>query len=255
MTKKKLTLFICLLVVALLLVLNGTLFVVRDIEVIDYRGEQTGMDKQLIAEYAGITGKNIFTVSEKIAKENVEKMMPYVKVEDIVRKFPWSVEIVVSMRVDIIAIKNSDNGYAIIDKDGVVMKNTATLDEFEPIAVFNTETPVTAAIGQVIGLDTSTLNRIKQIVTTFEQMGDAGYRYKNFCRVVETITFEDVSVSIKMREGATLVYDSDEDATNKLHALVSYLNSHPEKRDGGVFTVNGKDSSGKYEIYEMGSVN
>ncbi|MBQ2714062.1 MAG: FtsQ-type POTRA domain-containing protein [Clostridia bacterium] len=253
MTKKKVVLLVCFLVFALLLVLNGTLFVVHNVEVVEYRGEQTDLDKQKIAEYAGISGRNIFTVSENIAIENIQKMMPNVKVEDIVREFPWTVKIVVSERIGIIAIRNVNNGYAIIDKEGVVLKNVATLDEVAPISVFEVSTPVSNSIGQKVGLESGHLARLKQVVATFEQAGESGFRGKNFCRVVENIAFDGISVKVEMKEGAIFVYDSNNDATQKLHALISFWNSNPDKRTSGVYSVSEKDeSTGKYQIIEMG---
>ena len=250
MTKKKVVLFVCLLVFAVLLVLNATVFTVKNIEVLDAKGVQSEEDKVKIADYSGIRGKNIFTVSERIATENIEKMMPKVKVEEIIRRSPWAVEIVVSERIAIIAVKNTNNGYAIIDKDGKVLENVSDLSSFSHITVLNGVDPVNASIGQTVPLTATQLGRIKQIVMTFEQMGDNGYRDKNFCLAVSAIAFDSDAVSILMRRGAELRYNANEDSANKLFALVSFFNSNEEKRDSGVYTVNGKDTSGKYIVVE-----
>ncbi len=244
MTKKKVVLLVCLLVFIVLLVLNGTVFTVSSITITDFRGEQTELDKQKISEYAGIKGMHILTISESKVTENIEQMMPYVKVEDVVRVSPWGVEIVVSQRVEILAVKNENNGYAIMDRECKVLRNVETIDDIE-ITVFENDTLVSASVGQTVGLDSSYVSRIKQIVATFEQMGNEGYRDKNFCKAVKSIRFDGDSISIKMCEGAEFRYDT-EDGVNKLHVLISYFNTHEENRKTGVYTV--VYESGEYRV-------
>ena len=250
MKKRTIILFICLIIVCTLLVLNGTLFVVKDVEVVDWV-EQGHLDKQQIAELSGVRSKNIFTVSESIASDNIEKLMPEVKVINIERKFPSTIRIVVLKRVPIIAVKYS-GGYAIIDRECSVISNAVSLDSYDNITVLEGVSVTSVTSGKVLDVNETVLNRLLQIITTFETTGDNGYVGENFCLTVEKITFSGDKVTIKMVEGMELELDASTDCTNKIRALVSFfnngtINGQPIDRTQGVYTT-GEKIDGKYVI-------
>lgn len=252
MKKRTIILFVCLIFVCVLLVLNGTLFVVHDVVVGDWV-EQESFDEQQIIELSGLKGKNIFTVSEKIVAENIEKAIPQAKVVNVVRSFPSTIKIVVLRRVPIIAVAYSGK-YAVIDREGSVIDVVESLDYSYDITVLEGVKLTSVAKGSKIPLSDTEFARLIQIITTFETTGDNGYVGENFCKTVDKITFKSDEVSLKMVEGMELYFDASVDCTNKIRALVSFFNNgkdtlgNPIDRSCGSYTTGDKDASGKYKI-------
>lgn len=252
MTKKKVVLLVCLLVFALLLVLNGTVFVVQEITVTEYMTSgQTDLDKQDIAELAGMKGLHVLTISEDKAIENIETNKPYVKVEDIVRVSPWHVEIVVSTRVELIAVKNKNAGYAIVDKECRVLQNVETLGNRE-ITIFEGVSTVSAKPGQILDIGKEDVDKLVKIIDSFEYMGTNGFCDKNFCKAVANIKFlENNEVKITLAQGAVLYFEAT-DVKDKLFAYMSFMNDNESARESGVYLVKLLESATsniKYEVF------
>ncbi len=249
MTKRTVALFICIALVALLLVLSGTVFVVKDVTVTDYYGQDVE-DKQDIIEYSKLIGNNVFTISEETAIKNIEGMMPEINVVQIVRAFPSGVEIVIHKRVPILAVEVEEDEYAILDRECMVIGLVDNLDEYEGITIVQGFSSVSAQPGKTMTASGSSVARLGQIVQTFEQIGEHGYRDRNFCLVTEAIRLSGEDVSIKMREGAELRFNASVDYFGKLHSLISFYDSHEDKRGSGVYTVGVRNESGEYQILE-----
>lgn len=255
MKKRVIALFICLFIVCTLLVLNATLFVVNDVVVCDWV-EQGDLDKQQIADLSGVKGRNIFTVSEKIAKDNIEKAIPEIKVVNVERSFPSSVKITVLKRVPIIAVKCSD-GYAIIDREANVIKKSSTPDGYDyQLTIFEGVDITNVLAGERLSLDDTQYARLIQIITTFETTGEGGYRDANFCKTVSKIKFVGDYVYINMAEGMTLRLDASIDCTNKVRSLISFFNNGtidgtPIDRTQGTYTTGEKGSNGGYQILKV----
>ena len=247
MTKRTVALFICLAVIAVLLVLNGTVFVVKDVNVVDYYGQDV-LDKQEIAENSRLIGNNIFTVSEKVATENIEKLMPEVKVVEIVRSFPSSVKIVVHKRVSILAVSHGENEYVILDRETRIVSIVDDLEEYDGITTVSGVEVINPTVGKDVECTQNSAVRLSQIVRAFEEIGEQGYRDGNFCLVVENVTIIGDNVSIKMREGVELRFDASVDYFAKLHSLVSYYDAHEEQRTDGVLTIGELIAPGEYQI-------
>lgn len=249
MTKRTITLFICLLVLTVLLILNGTVFVVKDVTVTDYYGQELP-DKQEIIKFSKLKDNNIFTVSENTAIENIESSMPNINVIEIIRSFPSSIKIVVNKRIPILAVSNGTSGYTILDRECMVITNVNTLEEYDNISIVEGVSCVQSIPGKEFVSDVYSVVRLKQIVEAFEQIGEQGYRDGNFCLVVNKITLVGDEISIKMTEGVELRFNASVDCFNKLLSLVSYFNFHEDKRAGGVLTVGSLNESGGYNILE-----
>lgn len=130
MNKRLLLMFIGFALIALILVLNGTVFTVDEITVAFDSAQDAETESRLsaaIAEASGIkTGKNVFTVSESKAVTNITTAVSGVRVLGIERKFPNKVIIHVSRRVPVMAIPFRDSGtakikYAVVDTEMVVL--------------------------------------------------------------------------------------------------------------------------------------
>ncbi len=249
MTKRTVTLFICLIILAVLLILNGTVFVVKDITVTDYYGQDIE-DKQKIAELSKLSGNNIFTISESVAIENIESAMPDIKVVEIVRSFPSGVKVVVHKRIPILAVKNGEFGYVILDRECSVMSGLNTIEEYgDLITVVDGVNVTNAVLGNQITAEGNSVIRLSQIIESFERIGAEGYQNQNFCLIIENIAFSGDNVSIKMREGVELRFDASLDCLKKLQTLVSCFNDREEYRANGVLTVIMNVETGLYEAH------
>lgn len=258
MKKRTIVLFACLIIVCILLVLNGTLFIVRDVEVLDW--EIGAIQDENIVELSGVKDKNIFTVSESIVAENIEKAMPRYKVLNVERKFPSAIKIVILERVPIIAVKTTDNAYAVIDREGRVIEKNDNLEKYDyDLTILEGVTLGKVVAGENLSVNETTFARILQIITTFETTGENGYVGENFCKTVSEITFNGDTVKLETCEGMILQLDASVDCTNKIRALVSFFNNgkdasgNPIDRSQGVYTTGEKDDTGKYKIYKLGN--
>lgn len=248
MTKRTTILFVCLIILAILLILNGTVFVVKDVAVVDYYGQEESLDKPKIAELSKVSGNNIFTISESVAIKNIESVMPEVKVVEVVRQFPSSIKIVVHKRVPILGIKNGDSGFIVVDRECQVLTGVNSLEESDvDLIEVDGVTISKATLGEKLSLKGNSFVRLTQIIDSFERIGEQGYRDANLCLIVEKISFAGDNVSIKMEEGVELRFDASVDCLKKLQVLVSCYNDKPEYRSSGVLTVNYNMETGVYE--------
>lgn len=108
--------FVIVLIAVMFFLINSSLFNVTDIEV---EGNSAFTDEAVI----GLSGidydTNIIHVDEDAAKEGIESN-PFLKVENIVRKFPTKVVITVTERAAVGQI-GTVNGYYFIDKEGTLL--------------------------------------------------------------------------------------------------------------------------------------
>lgn len=256
MKRRTIVLFACLIIVCILLVLNGTLFIVRNVELYDW--ESGEISDERMVELSGVKDKNIFTVSESIVAENIERSMPQYKVVNVERVFPSGIKIVVLKRLPIIAVKMTGETYAIIDREGnVIEKSTVLQKESYDLTVLEGVTLGNVIAGESLPVTDTAFARILQIITTFETTGDNGYVGENFCKTISRIKFSGDNVDLETCEGMVMKFDASVDCTNKIRALVSFFNNGkdpnglPIDRSSGVYTTGEKDTSGKYKIYKV----
>ena len=101
-----LTMLILFIVVAGVCITCGTVFVVRDVEVVDATVQEseflTAAEKNEIIEKSGLHGKNIlFNLNQDKVVQNLKAYNSKLKVQSITAKFPNRVVVVVSRRVPI----------------------------------------------------------------------------------------------------------------------------------------------------------
>ena len=256
MKKRTIVLFACLIIACILLVLNGTLFIVRDVEV--YNWESGEMQDERIVELLGVKDKNIFTVSERIVRENIEKTLSRYKVVNVERVFPSVIKIVILERVPIIAVKMTGGTYAVIDREGRVIEKSNSFENYTyDLTVLEGVTLGNVVAGEDLPVTDIVFARLMQIINTFETTGENGYVGENFCKTVSNISFSGDDVSLKTCEGMVMQFDASSDCSNKIRALVSFFNNGQDPsgaqiaRSTGVYTTGEKDDTGKYKIYKI----
>jgi len=123
MKSKKLIVFLVILIfLAVLIVLNSTLFTLQNISInwltTKYKLE-TIKDNKLIESVK--MGDSIFLLKKDEIKSGLEKKYPYLRVVSIETKFPNKIVIHSAERESMFAIKLSDNEYAVVDELGKVL--------------------------------------------------------------------------------------------------------------------------------------
>lgn len=128
MKSKKLVVFLVILIfLAVLIVLNSTLFTLQSISI---NWLTTKYELESIKDYTMIesvkTGDSIFLLKKDEIKSGLEKKYPYLRVVSIETKFPNKIVIHSAERESMFAIKLSDNEYAIVDELGKVLSLTTS---------------------------------------------------------------------------------------------------------------------------------
>ena len=124
----RLILFITVVLLMLGIILKSDYFKIDTIEVVGNKN----LSKVDIIDSSKISKKeNIFKISKKIVKEEVEEL-PFVKEAKIKRKLPRTVIIDVIEREEKLLIKNIST-YLVIDKEGYILKQVETNDENLPV--------------------------------------------------------------------------------------------------------------------------
>lgn len=106
-SKVLLSMLIIFIVLAGLWIMCGTIFVVREVEVIDVNAEVANVavseqDKTAIIDTVGLQGKNIlFSVNQDKITQQIKNLNPTLKVQGIKAAFPNKVTISISRRVPV----------------------------------------------------------------------------------------------------------------------------------------------------------
>lgn len=114
---------IVFIVLAGLWIMGGTIFVVREIEVVDFNPEMAVAPqlKTEIVNRVGLKGKNIlFSIKEEKIKASIKAVDPMLKVQSIKTKFPNKVVINISKRIPIYT-----DGDHFFDADMCVVQGTS----------------------------------------------------------------------------------------------------------------------------------
>lgn len=121
MTNKRVIIVLSVLgLIAILLLVSSLVFKIKTIDVV-FATEQTKIEKQEVVETSGIKmGGSIFFVNKNKASANIEKGLPYAKVETIESSFPNKITIKVSTREAQFVIKRETEAqvdYLVCDAD------------------------------------------------------------------------------------------------------------------------------------------
>ena len=148
--------------IALIAVMSYCVFAIGKIDVdttVDME-VMTQEEKSEIIQISGIRkGKNIFSIDESIAIENIEVAKPNLQVISIERTFPNIVLIHITRRTPVFRLRLSDGRYAILDRELKVIDISDTYD-----SALTELTGVSAeeiALGRVLQDSKTLLNLIK----------------------------------------------------------------------------------------------
>lgn len=130
-SKKLLVFLIMFLFVAVLVVLNSTLFTLQHINVCWLTSTETLKnlkESQITTLIEDQKGESIFLLNKDDITEKLEKTHPYLRVVGVETKFPNKILVYTAERDDLYALKLSDGNYAIIDDYGKVLAKTQTIE-------------------------------------------------------------------------------------------------------------------------------
>ena len=245
MNKKSIVLFVFLIVFCIVLILNGTLFLINDISFIDYDTEKEyafeEYDEEELLTALGIRYKmNIFTLSEKKATENFDNNISLLKLINIERIFPNKVKVTVLKRYPLYEINYNDNYYT-LDREGVV------------INVSKEKTGATSVSGLEIksitkGQFMTTENYAASRLTALGQACELyGYKDAYFTQIFERIDVNGYTFSLQTRTGVVIRFNVATNLKQKIREALSWYNSTvaETKRYSGTLTIY-DDGQGGY---------
>jgi len=247
MNKRLIILFIGLVILVLVIVLNSTVFIIRDISVLSDCGTGYYNDEDIVSSSFISGGKNIFILSERIATDNIEKAHPDIRVTSIERKFPNKVIIHITLRIPVIALKiNGSNNYFITDWElNVIDVTDDESDLYKNSAKINGLTvTVQGDAEELIGtaLQDESLSDIKSIALAASAMGINDVGFKTF---FNNIDFSRTYYAfIKTNSGVTLCLvtgtdTSIEDQFQAVYSIYCGLDLNDTKRTSGYYYNNG----------------
>jgi len=158
-------LLVLMLIVASVLLMNSSIFDVKEILVY---GNGT-YDQSYIIDRSGITiGENILKVDEPAAKQNLEED-PFIEVKDIKRCFPASVEIYMEQRTAYMQAEYN-GGFLVLDRKAHLLMQKPTKDDFTLlISGLNLKEPV---LGKTI--ESNAEQQIEQILVILDNADSYG---------------------------------------------------------------------------------
>lgn len=212
------------LLIIVIVLLNMTLFTVNSITVLNEVESQL-IDEQSIITNSNIRiGSNIFLLSEKKSREQIEITHPYLEVKNIERVFPNKVVIHVSVRIPLMAIKIRDAElYAVIDSS---LKILQIIDANN--SIYHTCTKVTGlevgnpVVGNFLDVSNSYNSKLSVISNVANNESLNGIAFLNFFEKIDFNTDNDI-VNIKLRSGVTICLKDSNDYEEKFrYALEAY---------------------------------
>jgi len=130
MKSKKLLVFLIMFIfIAVLVVLNSTLFTLQYVSVtwLTSTNNLKYVKESDLTSLVDVKGDSIFLLNKNEIASKLEKKFSYLRVVGIETKFPNKIVIYSAEREDLYALKLSDGDYAIIDDYGKVIQKTSTL--------------------------------------------------------------------------------------------------------------------------------
>jgi len=130
MKSKKLLVFLIMFIfIAVLVILNSTLFTLQKINLTWMTSTYNlkSMTDASISSVIEEKGDSIFLLDKNKIKGDLEKKYPYLRVVGIETKFPNKITVYGAEREDLYAIKLADGKYAVVDDYGKVLSKTSVL--------------------------------------------------------------------------------------------------------------------------------
>ena len=254
-----LALIIAFAIIAVVLILFATVFLVRDISVgYSVKGEESVVSRQQIIDASGIkTNKNILFISESEATANIQSKYPQIKVINIERKFPSEVIIYVTVRVPVVKVELDDGLFALLDRDMSVV-DVMTVDE---VSAFETEknynltsvgfTLKSAAvkIGKIVSPSSSPeLCVVQNCIMALENLDILN---QSFCSFITNVSVEpndktlyadgDYVATLKTSDGVDIKISSLSTGSLIAGAYEKYESLSEEQKRGGYIYKKGND--------------
>lgn len=244
MDKRVITIIIFFAILAVLLIIGATVFVVRDVQVSFATVEESTVitSEEIIQASEIKTGKNIFAISESKAVANIEQVYPAVKVINIERKFPSIIIVHVTARIPVMVVKISGHEkYAMLDREMFVMQILTAEEILVREAQFGRkltkadyELSLSEVVtGEIIAEEGSDMNVLAQnIVVAFEKQGLVNGEFSDFIvglKIRQEIHSSAYEITLKTRTGVDLRFE-DGDINKKVDlAYKWYCNEIKEK--------------------------
>ena len=151
----------------MIVALNFTLLTVKEINVLADVNSSL-IDEDFILTSSGIEyNKNILFLDEEKASSSIESANPYIQVISIERRFPWSLDIKVTLRSPLISIPTKDGNFAVLDHNLKILEvcdgEKDLLTELIPLSgilvddptsgsVLNMTNSVNASLGEILAV-------------------------------------------------------------------------------------------------------
>lgn len=228
MNKRVIGIFAALAALALIAVVLGVVFVIGDVEV------QPDVSFALSAEESAkivndskiVVRGSIFSLDEQIAKDNVERNNPTIKVTDIVRKAPNKVCINVTRRVAVYAAATADGKYATIDGDLKIVEVIDTLRDDAFLCVIGGLTLADPHSGE-------TLEGYDFLKDVYRAARGMSFKDKRFGTFFPTVRKDGGQAMLTTNTGVTLCVYIGQDVEPMMRgAYNAYLSSEPKRYFG-----------------------
>jgi len=231
---------IVIVLVLVMVVLNFTTFIVSNINVLS-EIESPIINRNSIILSSGIGEKeNIFFLNEKNISNRIESTNPYIKVTNIERKFPSTVNIYVGIREGLINIKIKNGNYAILDSELRILEISKIDDDVLSAAVpvlgleLDSCTP-----GDLLDATNDTNRRIKEVTTTATEMLIDGNSFLAFFEKIDVL--ENGDIYVHTNSGVTICLFKDYSATEQFRSglrLYQEFNQLDARRSTGYYYLN-----------------
>lgn len=261
MKSKKLLVFLIVLVfIAVLIVVNSTVFTLQNVSVswlsntINLKNLHEDDVSSLIEK-----GDSMFLLDKKEISKKLEKNYPYLRVVGIESKFPNKIVIYSAERNDLYAIKLADNEYAVVDDYGKVL-GISNRSVFEGTDIDVKPIEVTFGYPQInpndflVGEDIKNeyiKNMLVKLSTTLVEANYIKAEHKKgaFASINICSMGEDGAIGIQFntRNGMIInILDADNSLTDKLMLGVAVYNKYQEKScyDGVISVLYSIEESG-----------
>ncbi|MEG2454489.1 MAG: FtsQ-type POTRA domain-containing protein, partial [Clostridia bacterium] len=209
--------------IALVLILNGTVFTIDTIDVDFDLPQSEKVEQELSASVVSASGlkigKNVFTVSESTMVKNIQAKVPNVKILGVERIFPNKVVIHASRRIAVLAIpfkqnQSSNFNYAIVDSEMVVLeikdelpRGLSSVLGFQLIGNYN------IAVGKELSVKFGKeVYYLQNIAVSFMK---AGLNSEEFSSFVSKISFVGQMIHILTNSGVDIILGSNGELTSE----------------------------------------
>ena len=249
MKNKKLR--VCLIVFAslvLVIVLTSAIFALKNIS-LDFFGETdklSGSEQTIIDSADFKQGSNVLFMKKNYYISKIEKKNPYVKVVNIETVFPNSIIIHCTERVELLAVKQTDNTYAILDEDLKVLNVVNHFENTDQNAIIiqglGNISPQNA--GDFLSLDARQNELVKSTINSLKEWKLSPSVLKQKVEFVCIDYERENQVLVKMRSGVKIVVkDANILCSDKFNMAFSAYESNTKYQTSGTLEVRITESN------------